>query len=337
VFAIAVLQALTVFGATYTLSATRVNRGIPLFTHQSIFDYNFNPSFVPAGANLKEEGLFVRVQNNKTVSGSPYSVTPSNLVYSKLHEPIDFTNITFAPITSNSIAMAPSSKNDTCGVEDPRIVYREKDQLYYLFYTQWDCVTPRLALATAKDPRNSSSWTINGPIFAPTVESKSGSLLIRDDVPGSLHYLYWGDNGIYIATSPDLYNWTNNPNVFINMRSNSFDSGLVEGGPLPLRLSDGNYLMIYNSARHGVPSSKPGWDLQYNAGWVVLNYSNPTQILARSSDPLLSPQAQWEMEGFTPNVVFVEGWKQIDTDTFLIFYGGADQEVGAAVVKVKIS
>jgi hypothetical protein len=42
---------------------------------------------------------------------------------------------------------------------------------------------------------------------------------------------------------------------------------------MPLPLSDGNYLFLYNSARSGYPSNKPGYDLQYNVGWAILNGS----------------------------------------------------------------
>jgi predicted GH43/DUF377 family glycosyl hydrolase len=50
-----------------------------------------------------------------------------------------------------------------------------------------------------------------------------------------------------------------------------FDSFLVEAGPMPLQLSDGNYLFLYNSARHGYPSKKPNWDVQYNVGYLILD------------------------------------------------------------------
>jgi len=127
------------------------------------------------------------------------------------------------------------------------------------------------------------------------------------------------------------------------MRPNSFDSALCEAGPEPLPLSDGNLLFIYNSARHGYKSQKPGWDLQYNVGWVVLNGSNPTQILQRCQEPLLSPVLDWEIGiepwlGLTPNVVFVEGWTfGPKPDTFIIFYGAADSAIGMAEVIVSIN
>lgn len=117
---------------------------------------------------------------------------------------------------------------------------------------------------------------------------------------------------------------------------------MVEGGPPPLRLSDGNLLYIYNSARKGFPSPKPGYDLQYNVGWLILDGKNPTKILQRSEDPLLSPVLPWEIgyDLLTPNVVFLEGLVPYPgrqgSDSFLGFYGAADQVVGSVRIDVSI-
>lgn len=127
------------------------------------------------------------------------------------------------------------------------------------------------------------------------------------------------------------------------MRSDHFDSLMVEGGPPPLKLSDGNLLYIYNSARTGFPSPKPGYNLQYNVGWLILDGTNPTRIIQRSEVPLLSPELSWEvgMDLLTPNVVFLEGLVSYPdasaTNSFLGFYGAADQVVGAVRIDVAIS
>lgn len=111
-------------------------------------------------------------------------------------------------------------------------------------------------------------------------------------------------------------NWTNTGAYLIKTRSNSFDSHLVESGPTPLRLKSGDYLFIYNSARTGHPSVKPGWQLQYNFGFTILNGSDPLQIIQRSSEPIFSPELEWEIGNvhgkyLTPNVVFLEGFLSI--------------------------
>lgn len=115
---------------------------------------------------------------------------------------------------------------------------------------------------------------------------------------------------------------------------------------MPLELSDGNFLFLYNSARKGYPSPKPNWDIQYNIGWVILDKKDPTIILQRSSQPILSPDLAWEkgigrgVLGLTPNVVFVEGWQRYPGDSsnnrFLLYLGGADSVIGVAEVFVKL-
>ena len=124
-----------------------------------------------------------------------------------------------------------------------------------------------------------------------------------------------------------------------------FDSELVEAGPEPIKMSDGNYLFLYNSARRTNRSQpKPGWNLEYNLRWAILNDDNPTEVLVRSSEPLFSPELSWEkcdyssnewaQRGLTPFVVFVEGWKKIDQNRFYVWYQGCDTTTGVAELKV---
>jgi len=72
--------------------------------------------------------------------------------------------------------------------------------------------------------------------------------------------MIWGDDHLTLATSEDLVSWENH-GTFIDIRADHFDSHLVESGPPPLKLDNGNYLFFYNSAKSGFPSDKPGYDL----------------------------------------------------------------------------
>ena len=74
-----------------------------------------------------------------------------------------------------------------------------------------------------------------------------------------------------------------------------FDEHLVETGPEPLKLSDGNYLFLYNSAhKTNEVTPRPNWNLKYNIGYAILNGTNPLQVLYRSDKPLFSPELDWE-------------------------------------------
>lgn len=85
-----------------------------------------------------------------------------------------------------------------------------------------------------------------------------------------------------MAYSYDLKTFKNLNSSFITIRQNYFDSWLVESGPPPLKLDDGNYIFFYNSARYVGPSPRPGYELEYNVGYVILAGNNPHQILERS-------------------------------------------------------
>lgn len=73
--------------------------------------------------------------------------------------------------------------------------------------------------------------------------------------------MIWGDDYLTMATTQNLFTFTNLPGKFLEIRQDKFDSHLVESGPPPLKLDDGNYLFFYNSARDGYPSERPGYSL----------------------------------------------------------------------------
>jgi len=332
---------------TYSFNVTRIFQQ-PLISSQysmssnggSIFSYNYNTAVVPLFNSNDQIGLLVRSQNN-TNSSNPYVVGPSVISFTKCNS----LKNGFQEIDWNNVVLSPSSSEDAFGCEDPRVVYNPSNGLYYILYSavQSDPILSRLALATTPTPWDKNSIIRHGALFPQIKWSKSGSLLIRES---GLSYLIWGDSslvpGLQLATTYDLLNYNYSDEIFLPIRPNNFDSLLVEAGPMPLPISDGNYLFLYNSARHGYPSPKKNWDIQYNVGWVILDGNDPTQILNRCDEPILSPELPWEVGtapylGLTPNVVFLEGWIPNGNDSFIVFYGAADSVIGAATLKVIIT
>jgi len=77
--------------------------------------------------------------------------------------------------------------------------------------------------------------------------SKSGAVIFRDDEDAP-PLLLWGDKDITLAVGDRSGLHYENIRKLISPRNGYFDSLLVESGPPPLKLSDGNYFFIYNSA-----------------------------------------------------------------------------------------
>jgi len=337
------LAVLVVCASAYTapkFSVRRLNGGRPILTEKdSVWLYNYNTAYMPYFDGDKElASLAVRVQNLTLGAKNIYDVGPSSIAFALSRT----GGLSFSPISAGNTIVAPGPGSEL-GCEDPRVVYDHKTKTYYMFYTavtkgttpsDLGDVKAMLSLAiNSRNPASRGDWKLLGYVFPELKWSKSAALLLSDE-QFHKHYLFWGDSDICVATTENLIHYNNTGKCLIKTRSDKFDSQLVESGPEPLRLSDGNYLFLYNSARKAdIPNPKPGWDLEYNLGWSILDKRDPTNVLARSEQPILSPELDWEKcdkspAGLTPNVVFVEGWRRLADDSFLVWYQGCDSRIG---------
>ena len=97
----------------------------------------------------------------------------------------------------------------------------------------------------------------------------------------------------------------------------------IGAGPPPIK-TDAGWLLIY----HGVDP-----DRVYRAGAALLDLEEPWKVIARTPQPILEPEEEYEREGDVPNVVFPEGAMVIG-DELVVFYGGADKVCCAARVRL---
>ncbi len=97
----------------------------------------------------------------------------------------------------------------------------------------------------------------------------------------------------------------------------------IGAGPPPIR-TDAGWLLIY----HGVDPHRV-----YRAGAALLDLEEPWKVIARTPEPILEPEEEYEKEGDVPNVVFPEGAAVIG-DELIIFYGGADKVCCVASVRL---
>jgi len=314
----------------------------------SDFMQNFNPAYIPPSPSSPISGLLVRVQNCTAIPGTcaycgfeQCKGEPSPSVFAFSARQSDGS---FGHLTAESIVFRGASAAESLSVEDPRVTLY--NGTYYMTYTAvGDCQsddTPddRLSMATSIDPTNSSAWIRHGPIWPSPdktgFRTRAGILIPRETGP---HYmLFYNESwNIYAAVSDDLQNWQVK-GVVLGPRGIPYADGwLTEPGPPPLRLSNGDYLLLYNGC------SVSGYLEGYSMMWAVLSGDDPTKVVARSDWALLWPNVTWDT-GLTPdlcnapNVVFVEGAMQLanETDHFEVFFGASDTVVGSAIVAVDV-
>ncbi len=73
---------------------------------------------------------------------------------------------------------------------------------------------------------------------------------------------------------------------------------------------------------------------RYSLGAALLDLQDPTQVIARQTDPILEPELPWEVHGYVPNVVFSCGHAQIKDDLY-VYYGGANAVIGVAALSLR--
>jgi len=119
---------------------------------------------------------------------------------------------------------------------------------------------------------------------------------------------------IWIAYSNNIQDWFGHK-VIMEPREN-WESEKIGAGTPPIK-TDKGWLLIY----HGV-----GYDngiKKYKAGAALLDLNDPSIVIARTKEPILKPEKDYEIFGDVPNVVFPEG-SAIIGEELHVYYGAAD-------------
>jgi beta-1,4-mannooligosaccharide/beta-1,4-mannosyl-N-acetylglucosamine phosphorylase len=155
----------------------------------------------------------------------------------------------------------------------------------------------------------------NGVLFP----RKVGGKYLMLSRPSDDGHTPFGD--IYLSQSPDMCHWGMHRLV---MRRGGNEGGQwwqrtkIGAGPIPIETDDG-WLMIY----HGVMDTCNGF--VYSIGAALLDLDEPWRVLYRTNQHILTPEADYEVTGLVPNVVFPCAALHEDTSNRLaIYYGAAD-------------
>ena len=218
----------------------------------------------------------------------------------------------------------PLGELEEFGVEDPRITLL--NGRFYFTYVAVSRHGPATALASTVDFQ---TFDRHGVIFCP--ENKD-VVLFPEPIDGTFAALHRPVCGtpftrpeMWVARSPDLVHW--GAHVPLAVSGGDWQSGRVGAGAPPVRVADG-WLEVYHGNQQ---PTRPGEVGTYFGAALLLDPRDPSRVLGRSTEPILVPEADFEVSGFVPNVVFPTG-VVTDGEALLIYYGAADSST--AVVEI---
>ncbi|MAS36850.1 MAG: glycosidase [Anaerolineaceae bacterium] len=132
---------------------------------------------------------------------------------------------------------------------------------------------------------------------------------------------------IWISDSPDLRYWGNNQ-LLLAVEDVMFANTKLGPGAPPIKTPKG-WLTTFHAVDTDPARGKHGWEdtwkKRYTAGLMLLDLENPANVIGRYEEPLLAPEAAYEVDGgFRNNVIFPGGMILEDSGEVKIYYGAAD-------------
>lgn len=220
----------------------------------------------------------------------------------------------------------PEYPYEEWGCEDPRVTQIGPEK-WIIAYTAYSRYGPAVALATTKD---FVSVERLGAVLSPTNKDAAvfpekfdgRAMMLHRPVTAGYEHIW------HVTSNCDDYTHWCLPGVVMPQRGGPWWDGLRVGvGAPPIKTEQG-WLMIY----HGV--KEMGGNPVYRLGLALLDKENPKKLLARASDWVFGPEAEFEQKGLIPNVVYTCGAIPRG-DEIWMYYGAADTVVGLAVAKTQ--
>lgn len=209
---------------------------------------------------------------------------------------------------------------------DPRLVKIE-DTYYMVWCTDFGGAA--LGLGMTKDFKEFTRlenpfipFNRNGVLFPRKI---NGNFILLSRPSDSGHTPF-GD--IFLSESPDLTYWGKHRRVMTKGGSGWWQGVKIGAGAVPIETTEG-WLMLY----HGVSTTCNGF--VYSFGAAILDINNPSKVLYRTKDYLLTPEKEYETTGFVPNVTFpCATLHDAETGRIAIYYGAADTYLAVAYTTV---
>jgi predicted GH43/DUF377 family glycosyl hydrolase len=288
----------------------------PILTAEQ-WPYSVNAVLNPAATTIDGDTLLLaRVEDRRGIS---------HLTVARSRNGVDGWTIDAEPL----LAPAEGVASEQWGFEDPRVVWVDELARFVITCTAYGPAGPAVYLATTRD---FTTVERHGVIRQP--EDKNAALLpYRIDGKWILLHRpkteFGGARGeILLSRSDDLESWSAPEQVMQPREGAWWDSVRIGIGPPPVRTEHG-WLLVY----HGVKNTVAG-DI-YRAGVALLDLHEPSRVLRRLPEWVLSPTALYERMGDVPNIVFPCGLTHDPaSDELRLYYGAGDSSICLATARL---
>ena len=292
--------------------------GNPLLSANSQSPWEHMAAFNPSVA--VRDGithLVYRAQSGLTELG-PASLSLASVGYARRGEGLHFSG--------RRQLIRPELPWERYGCEDPRVTFFEGR--YYIFYT---CLSVhpfeprgiRLAVAVTEDfehvekhpvtPFNAKAMAL----FPERVGGKIAAILtVHTDMPPAKVAIARFDHIEDLWSQAWWEEWYRHldEHVVALLRR---PQDQVEVGAPPLRTPQG-WLLVHSYIRDYFSQAR-GFGIEA----ALLDEADPRVVRARTQDPMLQPEAHYEVQGCVANVVFPSG-AAVEGEDLVVYYGAAD-------------
>ena len=214
------------------------------------------------------------------------------------------------------------------GIEDPRMVSID-GKIYVTFnaFDGWDFVRVGIISINEKDFFDKKfSWS--NPLFiSPKNQVNKNWVLFPEKINGKFAILHSITPYVqieYVDRIESIPFMEDIKSIHGQKKPREeWDTWVRSAGPPPLKTKKG-WLLFYHATNKDEPH-------QYKLGAMLLDLNNPTKIIARAPDALMSPD-MWYENDWKPGVIYVCG-AIIHGDNIKLYYGGGDKYVCTADIK----
>jgi predicted GH43/DUF377 family glycosyl hydrolase len=187
----------------------------------------------------------------------------------------------------------PSAPSQSNGIEDARFVRFQNDDGSFIYYATYSAYDGKIALPQLLETPDFLHFKFN-TLNGPAVQNKGMALFPRK-INGQYAMLSrQDDENILLMFSENIHFWQT-PKVLLTPAQpwEFFKMGNC-GSPIE---TEAGWLVL----SHGVGAMR-----KYCLGAFLLDLNDPTRVIGRLREPLLSPN-ETEREGYVPNVVYTCG------------------------------